>query len=58
MNHQSFGKRDKTTADEFDAFTGWRRCFTWKAGDLRRIKKARHKRERRDARLQVKRGDA
>lgn len=40
----------KTTADEFDAFTGWRRLIFWQRGELRKIKQSSHRRDRRAAR--------
>lgn len=35
------------SADEFDAFTRWRRLVSWKRGELRKIKRGYNKRFRR-----------
>jgi hypothetical protein len=42
----------KTTADEFDAFTGWRHLLTsmQRAGARKAIKKRSHRKDRRQAR--------
>ena len=40
----------KTTADEWDAFTGWRRLLHWRPGELKQIKQDGHRRDRRAAR--------
>lgn len=33
--------------DEQDAFTGWRRVLSWQRGELRKIKRRYHHKERR-----------
>jgi len=33
-------------ADEYDAFTGWRKWYTWKAGRLKAIKRGYNRRVR------------
>ncbi len=40
------------TADEQDAYTGWRRyyCYLGRAGVVKSVKRATHKRERREGR--------
>lgn len=44
------------TADEQDAFTGWRRYLHWRPGEIKAIKRRAHKRERQEARREL-RGD-
>ena len=56
MRRQSFGRREGTTADEWDAFTGWRKYVFWHRGELRKIKRARHKRERKAGQSEARRG--
>ena len=43
----------KYNADEFDAFTGWRRWYTWKAGELKKIKRGYNRRVRKLWRLKL-----
>ncbi len=43
------GSRGRLTADEFDAFTKWRRLLHSRRGALKRIKRALAKRTRKDA---------
>lgn len=40
--------------DEQDAFTGWRRVVSWKRNELRRIKTAANRRERREAKREIR----
>lgn len=44
------------TADEQDAYTGWRRvlCCYQRAGAVRKVKRATHRRERREARAEIR----
>lgn len=44
----------KTTEDEFDAFSHWRRLTFWRRGELRKIKQRSHRRDRRAARRDVR----
>ena len=46
--------RPVRTADEQDAFTGWRKYLHWRAGELRRIKRAASKRERQEGKTQAR----
>lgn len=43
------------TAEEQDAYTGWRRlyCYTQRAGVVKAIKTRTHRRERREARAEI-----
>jgi len=51
MSRPSMGRRAIVTAEEQDAYTGWRRllCYTQRSGVVKKIKRTTHKRERRDA---------
>jgi hypothetical protein len=49
-------KRACHDADEYDAFTKWRRMYNWRPGDLRRIKRQASKRDRRRARAEIRSG--
>jgi hypothetical protein len=40
----------KSTEDEYDAFTKWRRLLHWRRGEIKRIKQSSHRRDRRAAR--------
>lgn len=40
-------RRACRSADEFDAFTGWRRVYQWRPGERSRIKRRANRRERR-----------
>ena len=42
-------KRLIKTASEQDAYTSWRKMLIWRAGAVKQIKKATHRRERREA---------
>lgn len=46
----------RTTADEYDAFTGWRRVMHWRPGQRKTIKKRSHRTDRRTARRLLTRG--
>lgn len=56
VTRPSMGRRPITGYDEQDVYTGWRRlyCYTRKAGVVAYVKKKTHKRERREARAQIK----
>ena len=41
-------------ADEYDALTSWRRCYSWKKGVLKKIKRRFNKRERANGRVMIK----
>ncbi len=41
------------TAEEYDAFTRWRRVLYWQRGELRKIKRRWSKRERRTERNDI-----
>ena len=45
--------------DEQDAYTGWRKflCSMQRAGAVNKIKKRTHRRERRESKQQIQRGD-
>lgn len=49
-------KRKMHDADEFDAFTGWRHVMHWRPGAIKKIKRRSNKRERREARDNIRRG--
>jgi hypothetical protein len=42
-------KRPCHDADEYDAFTGWRKVLHWHPGQRKKIKRRANKRERRNA---------
>jgi hypothetical protein len=46
------GNRRMVTAEEFDAYTSWRKfyCYLQRAGAVKSIKRMTHKRERPDSR--------
>lgn len=48
-------KRACHNADEYDAFTKWRRYYRWKPGQLRLLKRRASKRDRRQARAEIRR---
>jgi hypothetical protein len=41
-------KRLIKTGDEQDAYTKWRSMFIWRSGEIKKIKKRTHRRERRE----------
>lgn len=43
--------------DEWDAFTGWRRWYYWRAGKLHHIKKKFSRRVRREAKESLRKGE-
>ena len=47
------GHKEKINADEFDAFTGWRKLLVWRKGRLRGIKKCFRRRARRTYKVDV-----
>lgn len=47
-------KRACHDADEYDAFTGWRKHYRWRPGQLRAIKRRASKRGRRRAREEIR----
>lgn len=49
-------KRACHDADEQDAFTGWRKYLRWKRGELRKIKRRASKRDRQQAKAQIRAG--
>jgi hypothetical protein len=44
------------SADEYDAFTPWRKFYRWQRGELRKLKRRISKRERRTKRREIKEG--
>lgn len=48
-------RRRIVTADEQDVYTGWRRLYTCyqRAGKVRKVKVATHRRERREAKADI-----
>lgn len=56
VTRPSMGRRQIVHWDEEDAYTAWRRlyAYTQKAGAVAYIKRRTHKRERREARAQIK----
>lgn len=40
--------------EEQDAYTWWRKVYFWQRGELKKIKRRTHKRERREAHKQIK----
>jgi hypothetical protein len=49
-------KRRIVTADEQDAYTGWRHvmCRYQRAGNVRKVKVTTHRRERREGKVEVR----
>ena len=49
-------KRIAKTADETDVYSKWRKFFVWtsRAGAVKKVKKATHRRERREAQDWIK----
>lgn len=47
-------KRLSKTAEEKDAVTGWRHVLSWRRGELRRVKNRMNRRERREARRELR----
>jgi hypothetical protein len=45
--------RRAINGDEQDAYTSWRRVMFWQSGELKRIKRRTHKRERREAKSHI-----
>lgn len=39
--------------EEQDAYTGWRKVMFWQTGELKKIKRRTHKRERREAKASI-----
>ena len=54
------GRRPVVNGDEQDAYTRWRSvlCYTQRAGVVKAIKRTTHKRERREARAAIRRGNS
>lgn len=59
MLGKTMSKRRCVTADEHDAYTAWRKmlCYLGRPGVVKAIKRRTHKRERREARQAIRRGD-
>lgn len=55
----SMGRRQIKSWDEDDAYTSWRQfyCYLDKAGAVKYIKRKTHRRERREAKRAIKRGE-
>lgn len=49
-------KRRMVTGDEYDAYTGWRKylCYLQRPGVVKAIKRRTHKRERSDAKVEIR----
>jgi hypothetical protein len=43
--------------DEQDAYTGWRKVMFWQKGELKKIKRRTHKRERREGKNDIRKED-
>lgn len=43
--------------DEQDAYTGWRKVMFWQKGELKKIKRRTHKRERRESKRDIRKED-
>lgn len=56
VTRPSMGRRRITGWDEEDAYTSWRRfyCYLQRPGAVRYIKRKTHKRERREARAEIR----
>lgn len=54
--HQGMGRRIMRTADEQDVHTGWRKLYVWtqRTGATAKVKRRTRRRERRDARAQLR----
>lgn len=46
-------KRQMRGGDEYDAFTGWRKYYRWRPGELRFLKRRANKRERRKGKFEA-----
>lgn len=46
--------RRTITTEEQDAYTGWRQVMFWQRGELAKIKRRTHKRERREGKAAVR----
>jgi hypothetical protein len=57
MARHSMGRQAIVTADEQDAYTGWRKiyCYLHRAGVVKAIKRDTHRRVRREARAEIRR---
>ena len=55
----SMGRRAIVGWDEEDAYTSWRQfyCYLSRAGAVKYIKTKTHRRERREAKREIRRGD-
>jgi hypothetical protein len=47
-------KRILQSYEEQDAFSGWRKVLFWQPGELRKAKRRYHKKERRQARQEIR----
>ena len=52
----SMGRRIMRNGDEYDAYTKWRHVYVYlgRAGVIKKIKRSTHKRERREARQELR----
>lgn len=46
-------RRRIITSEEEDAYTGWRKVMIWQRGELAKIKRRTHKRERREGKAAI-----
>lgn len=59
MNHEGMKRRRKPTGDEQDVHTAWRKLYVWtqRPGATAKVKRRTRRRERREAKDQIRRGD-
>jgi hypothetical protein len=50
-------RRRIVTGEEQDAYTGWRKVMFWQRGELKKIKRRTHKRERREGKNDIRKED-
>jgi hypothetical protein len=50
--------RQARRADEQDVVTGWRRVLSWRRGEVAAVKRRMRRRERHDARRELRRDEA
>jgi hypothetical protein len=53
----TMAERRAKRADEQDVVTGWRRVLCWRRGEVSRVKRRMRRRERHDARRELRRDE-
>jgi len=44
----------RLVGQEYEAFTGWRKCLFWQKGELKKVKRGFNKRQRKEAKSDLK----